>query len=189
MLTKNTNLTKKLTVEEFFNLPEEDVNYELIEGEAHPKMAPKRFHSRLTSALHILLKNWSKNRGEIGIEWAITLKRKAVDWVPVPDLLYISYDRLPPSILEDEACPTPPELAIEIISPGQSFGNLSQKATDYLNAGVLRVWLVDSQSKSITVFYPDKPPETKKGEDKLSDSILPELDITVEQVFQEAGLQ
>lgn len=75
----------------------------------------------------------------------------------VPDLLYISYEKLPLERFEDEACPFPPELAIEIISPGQSFGDLSQKAVDYLQAGIARVWIVDSQSKTITVFYCRQP--------------------------------
>jgi Uma2 family endonuclease len=178
----------KLTVEQFLNLPEEDVTYELIEGEAVAKMSPKRFHSRIASTLHILLSNWSTNKGEIGIEWAVTLKRNGIDWVPVPDLLYISYDRLPCERFEDEACPFAPELVIEIISPGQSFGDLSEKAIDYLKAGIARVWIVDSQSKTITVFYPDSPPQVKRGKDSLTDEILPELAVTVEQVFQKSGL-
>ena len=85
-------------------------------------------------------------------------------------------------------CPFPPELVIEIISPGQSFGHLSEKATDYLKAGVSRVWLVDSKAKSITVLYPDAPPKTKRGQDSLRDEVLPELEITVQRVFQQAGL-
>jgi len=189
MITKT-----KLTLEEFLALPEGDVTYELVEGEAIPKtrglspLSPKRFHSRLTLTLGILLENWSQNKGEVGIEWAITLKRNGKNWVPVPDLLYISYAKLPPDRFEDEACPFPPELVIEIISPGQSFGDLSEKATDYLKAGIERVWLVDSHWKNITVFYPASPPETKRGADSLKDEILPELEITVEQVFREAGL-
>ena len=178
----------KLSLEQFLALPEGDITYELIEGEAIAKMSPKRFHSRLAVTLCLLLENWSKEQGEVGIEWAITLKRNGEDWVPVPDLLYISYERLPLERFEDEACPFPPELVIEIISPGQSFGYLSEKATDYLQAGVARVWVVDSQAKSITVFYPDAPPQTKRGENKLTDKLLPELEITVQQVFQQAGL-
>jgi Uma2 family endonuclease len=178
----------KLTVEEFLNIAEGDVTYELIEGEAISKMSPKRFHSRLAVNLCIFLENWSKNKGEVGLEWAITLKRNGKDWVPVPDLLYISYEKLPLERFEDEACPFPPELVIEIISPGQSFGSLSEKAIDYLKAGISRVWIVDSQSKSITIFYPDLPPQIKRGKDTLTDEILPELDITVEQIFQQAGL-
>lgn len=180
--------TTKLTLEQFLALPEGDITYELIEGETIPKMSPKRFHSRLTGTFYKLLTDWNKEKGEIGIEWAVILKRNGENWVPVPDLLYISSEKLPPERFEDEACPFPPELAIEIISVGQSFGDLSEKATDYLKAGVSRVWIVDSQAKSITVFYPDAPPQTKRGQDSLTDEILPELAITVEQVFKQAGL-
>ncbi len=106
----------------------------------------------------------------------------------MPDLLYISYDKLPKNELKDEACPKPPELAIEIISPGQSFGIVNAKATDYLKAGVERFWLVDSKSQTFTVFYPNCPSHTKKGKESLEDEVLPELKLTVEQIFFEAGL-
>jgi Uma2 family endonuclease len=178
----------KLTLAEFLDLSQGDLTYELKAGEAIPKMSPKRFHSRLAGSLYTLLNNWCKDQGEVGIEWAVTLKRKGEDWCPVPDLLYISYDKLPLARFEDEACPFPPELVIEIISPGQSFGDLSEKATDYLKAGVDRVWLVDTQGQNITVFYPNLPPQTKRGQELLQDEVLLNLNITVEQVFQEAGL-
>ncbi|MEW6496218.1 MAG: Uma2 family endonuclease, partial [Cyanobacteriota bacterium] len=106
----------KLTLQEFLALPQGDITYELVDGEAIPKMSPKRFHSRLTGALYTLLTQWCQEQGEVGIEWAVTLTRNGQDWVPVPDLLYISYTRLSRDRVLDEACPIPPELAIEIIS-------------------------------------------------------------------------
>ena len=180
--------TKKLTLEEYLALPQDDNYFELVEGKAIPKMAPKRFHSRLTGAFCLLLSEWSEEKGEIGIEWAVILKRRGQDWVPIPDLLYISYERLPLERFEDEACPIAPELVIEIISPSQSFGDLSEKATDYLQAGVDRVWLLDSHSKTVTIFYPDAPPQTKRGNDSLRDKLLPGLELTAKQIFQQAGL-
>ena len=180
--------TKKLTLQEYLALPQDDNYCELVAGQAIPKMSPKRFHSRVTGAVYLLLNEWSEDRGEIGIEWAVILKRKGQDWVPIPDLLYISYARLPLERFEDEACPLAPELVIEIISPGQSFGDLSEKATDYLQAGVDRVWLLDSHSKSVTIFYPDAPPQTKREDDSLQDKLLPGLELTVQQIFQQAGL-
>lgn len=177
-----------LSLQEFLCLPETDITYELVNGEAIPKMSPKRFHSRLTLALSSILDTWSQNRGEVGIEWAIILKRHGKDWCPVLDLLYISYQRLGDIPLVDEPCPVPPELVIEIISPNQSFSDLSEKAVDYLNAGVDRVWLIDSKAKKITIFYPDSPPQTKKEDDSLEDSILPNLKLTPRQIFEKAGL-
>ncbi|AFZ20678.1 Uma2 family endonuclease [Allocoleopsis franciscana] len=178
----------QLTLEEFLALPDNDVAYELIDGQAVPKMSPKFFHSSVQKALLLLLDPWSEDRGRIEPEWAVTLKRQGKDWVPAPDLLYISYERLPTDWLRDEACPTPCELAIEIISPGQTFGELTAKATDYLAAGVLRVWIVDTQARSITVFYPDAPPQTCTGTTSLADPIFPELQLTPEQIFRKAGL-
>ncbi|MEA5582603.1 Uma2 family endonuclease [Nodularia harveyana UHCC-0300] len=183
-----TQLKSQLTLSEFLALPEGNITHELIDGEAKPKIAPKRYHSRLTLAISQLLTLWAENRGEVGIEWAVTLKRKGKDWVPVPDLLYISYSRLSPEVIADEPCPIPPDLAIEIISPDQSFGQMSAKATDYLDAGVMRVWVVDAKAKTVTIFYPDTKPETKFGEDILEDALLAGLEITPEQIFQQAGI-
>jgi Uma2 family endonuclease len=182
------SVKSQLTLQEFLALPEEDITYELVDGEAKPKMAPKRFHSRLTLALSQLLTQGLQNRGEVGIEWAVTLKRNGRDWVPVPDLLYVAYSRLPNDVIENEACPVPPDLVIEIISPDQTFGQMSAKATDYLDAGVLRVWVVDAKAKTVTIFYPDARPQTKIGTDILEDSLLEGLQITAEQIFQQAGI-
>lgn len=178
----------QLTLDEFLALPETNLNYELINGEAVPKMAPKRFHSRLTVTLCTLLNQWCQNRGEIGIEWAVILKKNNRDWVPIPDLLYISYSRLPLERFIDEACPVPPELVIEIISPDQTFGEMNEKAIDYLNGGVSRVWVVDPKAKTITIFYPDAPPQTKRDEAILTDNLLEGLQLTPQQVFQQAGI-
>ena len=89
---------------------------------------------------------------------------------------------------EDTACTIPAELVIEIISPDQSFSNLSEKAVDYLNAGVNRVWIIDSKVKKVTVFYPDSPPQTKSNGDNLADDIFPNLTITPQQIFTKSGL-
>ncbi len=181
---------QQLTLEEFLNLPpgEGDITYELVDGQAIPKMSPKKFHSTLTRALLFLIYGWCEDKGEVCPEWSIILTRNGRNWVPTPDLLYISYERLPESWNENEACPIPPDLAIEIISPGQTFGEMALKAQDYLNAGVLRVWVVDSKARSITVFYPDAAPKTYMGEEVITDSLFESLQFTVEAVFQLAKI-
>ncbi|MDF2388810.1 Uma2 family endonuclease [Nostoc ellipsosporum NOK] len=186
-------LKTQLTLEKFLALPEGDIIYELIDGEAIPKfkndeMSPKFFHSSITGALFILLSAWAQAKGRVVIEWAIKLMRNQQDWVPVPDLTYVSYNRLAADWLQDEACPVPPELVIEIISPGQSFGEMTEKATDYLNAQVQRVWIIDTRAKTITIFYPDALPQTKRGNNSLEDSLFPELQITPQQIFQQARI-
>jgi len=180
----------QLTLQEFLNLPlgEGDITYELVDGQAIPKMSPKFFHAKLTRVLLYLIEECCEGRGEVCPEWAIALTRRGRDWVPTPDILYISYERLPTNWDENEACPVPPDLVIEIISPGQTFGQMAAKAKDYLDAKVLRVWVVDSQARSITVFYPDAAPQTYMGEELLTDFLFEGLDFTAEQVFQKAKI-
>ena len=180
--------TKSLTLQQFFELDEGDRPYELVDGQAIPKMSPKFFHARLQKTLLLILDSWAKNQGRVEPEWAIKLQRHGRDWVPVPDLTYISYDRLSADWMLDEACPVAPEVVIEIISPGQTFGDLAEKATDYLQAGVSRVWVIDTIAKSITIFYPDTLPRTIKGTIAIADELFPELELTPQQMFQAAGL-
>jgi Uma2 family endonuclease len=180
-------ITRKLILEEFLALPEGDVTYELVEGQVVPKMSPKRFHAGVQKALLILMDACFQSRGHLYPEWAVILKRNNQDWVPVPDLTYVSYDRLPADWMLDEACPVAPELVIEIISPGQTFGELTEKATDYLAAGVSGVWIVDSQARSITVFLPESLPRTYRGNTPIAD-LLPGIELTPQQIFQQAGL-
>jgi len=185
---QNPESKQNLTLEQFLNLPETDESYELIDGEAIKKMSPKFFHSRLTSSFFAELSGWANGTGQVAIEWSIALKRQGKDWVPVPDLLYVSYHRLAIDWLEDVPCPVLPELVIEIVSPDQTFNQLAQKATDYLNAGVERVWVVYPPMRSITIFFTDRPPETYRGDRLLTDELFADLAVTAEQFFVKARI-
>jgi Uma2 family endonuclease len=178
----------KLTLAEFFALPETDAPCELVGGAAIPKMSLKYFHSTLTTALWSLLSPYCAGKGRVVVEWAVILQRQGEEWVPVPDLLYISYDRLPADWQHDQACPVPPDLVIEIMSQGQTFKQLLEKAADYLNAGVDRVWLIDPTSRSISVLFGDRPPQTYTGADILSDPEFTDWQLSSDRLFQLAGI-
>lgn len=178
----------KLTLKEFLALPEGDVNYEFVDGKAVAKVSPKQFHSMLTFALTSLLTRWSRQRGRVRLEWAITLKRQNQDWAPVPDITYISYERLPTSWNLNDACPVPPELVIEIISPDQTIKEFEDKAKDYFDAGVSRVWVVNPEIMYIRIFFPDGYSKICTSDMPISDTLLPGLELTARQIFEEAGL-
>lgn len=156
-------------------------------GTVRSKVSPKRFHSKIQRTLLRRLEDWGAARGEVGVEWAVVLKRQGQDWVPVPDLSYVAFERLPEN-LGDTACPVPFDLAVEIISPEQSFGKLAEKATDYIVAGVQRVWMVDPRDRSITVFKANELPRIYRDDRPLLDPLLPEWRLTPNQLFQQAGL-
>ena len=180
--------TTNLTVDEFWALPEGETNYELVDGIAIAKVSPKYFHSSLQEALLRLIYPWCKGKGRVKPEWAVALSRKGKDWIPTPDVTYVSYNLLPQNWKVNTACPVPCDLAIEIISPGQTMSEFEEKARDYLNAGVLRVWVVNPEAISITAFSPDGIPQQYQGNTKIIDSLLPGLGLSTQLIFEEADL-
>ncbi len=182
-----TVTAQQMTLAEFLASSESDQNYEFIDGQAVKKMSPKRFHAALQGVLYRYLGDLFEGKGYVYPEWGIVLTRNDQDWCPVPDLTYISIERLP-SDVGNEICPVPPELVIEIMSEGQTFKEFVAKAGDYLKAGILRVWVIDPMRRSLTVFYPDRPPETYQGDRLLTDELFPDLAVTSEQFFVKAGI-
>ncbi len=60
---------------------------------------------------------------------------------------------------------------------------MTSKATDYLLAGVNRIWVVDNQAKSVTVSGNSEFPQTFWVNDTISDVLLPQLVIAVADIF------
>jgi Uma2 family endonuclease len=87
----------KFSLQEFLDSPESGDRMELIDGEIIAKVSPTSPHSRAQKRLLLRLNDWCEetNLGEVNPEWTVTLKRNDMDWAPVPDLTYISYDRVP----------------------------------------------------------------------------------------------
>lgn len=181
----------KLSLQEFLDSPEINEGFEFVDGKVVPKVSPKYKYSSLQLRLLLTLNQWceSSGCGRVLPEWAVILQRRGKDWVPVPNLTYVSYERLSADWDEDEPCPVIPELVIEIISPGQSFGEMTQKATDYLIAGVSRVWVADNQAQSITSFGANEFPQTFWINDTISDDLLPGLFIPVTDLFAQGRRQ
>lgn len=184
-----SRVVKKLSLAQFLEMPASVERTELVNGEIVPKVLPQYKHALAQGRFFRFIDNWCQEQ-QCGIclpEWAVVLHSQGQDWVPVPDLTYISYRRLPAGWDEDEPCPVLPELVIEIISPGQSFGEMTQKATDYLQAGISRVWVADTQAGSVTVFGASEFPQTYWVGDIISDPLLPELAIPIADLFVKRG--
>jgi Uma2 family endonuclease len=103
-------------------------------------------------------------------------------------LTYISYERLPKSWKRNEACPSLPELVIEIISPDQTLKEFEDKAQDYLTVGVSRVWVVDPEAISIKVFFSDGSSQVYTDKTPIIEALIPGLELTTRQIFEEAEL-
>ncbi len=79
--------SNQLTLQEFLNLPpgEGDITYELVNGQAIPKMSPKKFHSKLTRAFIYLIEELCEGKGEVCPELTLALTHRGQDWGPTPE--------------------------------------------------------------------------------------------------------
>ena len=182
-------VASKLSLQEFLALPQSSDRYELVDGKLVAKMNPTTPHSRVQKRLWGRIDDWCDETGigEVNPEWAVALKRLGVDWSPVPDLTYISSDRVPPNWDGEGVCPGIPVLVVEILSLLQTFGQMTQKATDYLLTGIDRVWVVDTIASSVTVFQLASLPQTFWSDGTIEDPLLPGFVLLVSSLFAKRG--
>jgi Uma2 family endonuclease len=70
-----------------------------------------------------------------------------------PDVAFLSRDRFPGGQFPQEAYPTlAPDLAIEVLSPGNTKAEMMRKRIEYFHSGVRLVWIVDCRSRSVAVY-------------------------------------
>lgn len=127
---------------------------ESIRGRLEPKVSPKRTHALLQLALAQQLRRWAGDRGEVGTEWRFYLLSGAGKPSSlVPDVAYVSFERLPRDLPSDarERPRIAPDIATEIVSPGDSKRTLDEKIDLYLRHGSRVVIVVDPRTRTVAL--------------------------------------
>jgi len=73
------------------------------------------------------------------------------DTVRGPDAAFVSKARAPEGFAEGYA-PFAPDLAVEVVSPGDLVFEVEAKVDEYLRAGTKIVWVISPRSKTVTVY-------------------------------------
>lgn len=84
-----------------------------------------------------------------------------------------------PSPLPVRFFPGPPDLAIEILSPDDRPGEVAAKVTDYLRSGTRAVWVVDPESRTITVHTRTGATRYAANETLDGAPVIPDLHLPV----------
>lgn len=73
--------------------------------------------------------------------------------VRIPDVAFVSWARLPGGRVPSEPIPQlVPDLAVEVLSEGNTKAEMKRKRGEYFEAGVRLVWLIDPQTRTAAVF-------------------------------------
>jgi Uma2 family endonuclease len=160
---------------------------ELVDGVLVEK--PMGFYeSRLAAVLIALLEAHARSRDLGIVVGADGATRLEPGLVRLPDVAFISRGRLPGGTVPHEPIPDlAPDLAVEIISRGNTRKEMERKLREYFAAGVRRVWYVSPDTRTVRVYRsPDQV--TQFNEDQILDGedLLPGFALPIRDWFGQA---
>ena len=160
MTTQSIIAAPPVTLEEYAALPKHP-RYELVKGVLVELMAASEEHEHTGSLVNWRLSEhvfpnglgrvYISNRGYVtGPDSPATSR--------MPDISFMSTERLGRPDLFGKLYDGAPDLAVEIPSDSNTPAQISQKIAEYLNAGGKAVWVIDIDNRTLTVHTADAPP-------------------------------
>ena len=158
---------------------------ELVEGKLI-RMAPTGLvHGITESRIGKILRYFAEEHGigevlvgEVGIYTG-----RDPDTVRGADVVYISHERLA-SAKTDGFLTVAPELAVEVLSPGDRWSDIQDKLEEYFGIGVMSVWIADPKQKRLLAYTSPTQAKAHAGKDTLKDeTVLPGFEIPVSDFF------
>ncbi len=167
---------------------------ELIKGKIFKMSpAPSLRHQKVSGRLHLEMGQFFKNH-YCQIFYApfdVRLPRKdslasdgKIFTVVQPDLCVICDENK----LDEKGCLGAPDLVIEILSPGNSKKEMNEKFDLYEETGVREYWMVEPAENAVYIYILNEDGKyigLKPVTSMLKSSIFPDLEINLEEIFQQ----
>ncbi len=108
--------------------------------------------------------------------------------VRIPDVCFISWDKFPGGKLPKvQIPPVAPDLAVEVLSPSNSQGEMQRKLRDYFTAGVELVWYIDPASRTAKVYTsPEHCEIFDESQILIGGNVLPGFELPLRTLFAAA---
>jgi len=162
--------------------------YELVDGVLMEKTVGI-YESYLAGLLLHLIWTFVRQKDLGVVLGADGMMRLAPGLVRIPDVSFISWRRLPERRVPREALShVAPDLAVEVISKGNTREEMQRKLTDYFAAGVHQVWYVYPNSREIYVYRaPDQCTVLTEQQTLDGGAVLPGFRLELHAFFAESA--
>jgi Uma2 family endonuclease len=179
--------TTRLAYDDLELIPQaqEGDRHELIDGELIVTPSPIPTHQIVSLNLVRQLDQHINATGLGRLLYAPVDIRFTPDNVLIPDIVFIARDRL--HIIGPKAIDAPPELVVEILSPGTRQRDLATKRDLYARFGVREYWIVDPEPRTLVVLglVSDRYAPISAAEDgTIRSRVLPDLELAPATVFE-----
>jgi Uma2 family endonuclease len=161
--------------------------YELVDGVLVEKvMSTKEAQLALFLAADMLLHAEEHDLGIVlGADGALRL---LPGLVRVPGISFLAWDRLPGGALPDEPIAgVVPDLAVEVLSEGNTRAEMERKLQDYFKAGVRLVWIIQPKTETAAAYTsPTKSRRVGKEQALEGGDVLPGFSQSLKELFARA---
>ena len=159
---------------------DEDALYEIVQGERKEKPPMGTLQTWVASTLLAILDHFVRSH-ELGkvIGETLFVLDKSSGLQRRPDLAFVSRQRWPGGPALTAEWDIIPDLAVEVISPGNTAKEILDKIEEYFVAGVRLVWVVYCEQRRIYVYRSPEhirvvgPGGALEGEDVIPGFSLP----------------
>ena len=176
-----------VTAEELLAMPDDGFHYELIAGEIRQMSPAGIVHGLVGGQLvgllshHVML---NRLGAILTAEPGFRLSRDP-DTVRVPDVAFIRSARLRRRAAPEGFWPGAPDLAVEILSPGDTPSEVDEKVATWLDAGAAMVWVVSPGLRTVTVHCSATDIQTLTEQEELDgQDVVPGFRCRVSEIFE-----
>jgi Uma2 family endonuclease len=166
--------------------------FELIDGERILWMPGVARHTETMEFIKDALKDYLRANpvGSVFTE-ATYVVEYSKDWVKgslTPDLLFFAAERLAQYKADnpdwgDKPYVLVPDIAIEVVSPNDSYSHINRKVMTYLDDGVQQVWVIDPQAENALVHTENKTIILSKDDSITGGDILPDFELPLKSLM------
>lgn len=179
--------TRTITVEQFQEMPNiSGMQTELVRGEVVEMPPPFVPHNMIVFSLSRLLDTFvsEQDLGLIHGDNTGYLLSRYPDTVRVPDVSFVSWERMPEEGVPDRYWSLAPDIAVEVVSSTDRADNVHDKVNEYLAAGTRLVWVLWPTSRTMSV-YEIGGVARELGPDDVLDGgdVLPGFAVRVTELF------
>lgn len=180
--------TLRWTIQDLELLPEDGNRYEIVDGELYVAKQPHLHHQIVCSKIVALLEHWN-DQTHMGMAIFTPGVIFTNDNAVVPDVVWISYERLAIALQADGKLHSSPELVVEVLSPGAENERRDRelKLKLYSRRNAKEYWIVNWQERTLEVYRREnaelKLIKTLDESNVLDTPLLPGFSCKVGELF------
>jgi Uma2 family endonuclease len=175
-----------VTADELYMLPDDGFRYELVRGEVRRMPPAGSEHGAVVMNLGSPL-HWFVRSHGLGVVFGAETGFKIAsdpDTVRAPDLAFVRHERIPEGGVPRGFWPGAPDLAVEVISPGDTYTEVEEKVYDWLNAGTRMVLVLNPRTRTVTIYTSSATVVRLTESDTLTGGeVLPGFTCQVSELF------